>query len=248
MKHCVECGNELIEKECGIDGLIPFCPVCKEFRFPTFNSAISTIIFNPDKDKILMIQQYGKPFNILVAGYINKGENATQALLREVQEEVGLDIVNYTYNENIYFDKSNTLIHNYISYVNSETFQIAEEEVDSARWFTIQEAVVEVKPNSLAKRFLYLALHKTGHSKSLFHYEEQRIFINDHDDQIVAEITFPSNGDVYEITHTFVDPSLRGLQIASKLVEAAVKQIESQNKEIIPICSYAVKWFEKNKK
>ena len=63
MKYCSECGTQLIEKECGIDGLVPYCPTCKQFRFPMFNSAISTIIFNPTKDKILLIKQYGKNFN-----------------------------------------------------------------------------------------------------------------------------------------------------------------------------------------
>lgn len=244
MKYCIECGNELIQKELENEGIIPFCPICKEFRFPTFNSAISTVLFNPTKDKVLLIQQYGNPYNILVAGYINKGENAKQALLREVQEEVQLNIINYTYNDNIFFDKSNTLIHNYISYVDSEQFHI-EEEVDFAKWYTLEEAIKEIKPHSLAKRFFFLALHKTGNSKVLFHYEKERIFINDHDDQLIAEITFPKNKNQYEITHTYVDASLRGLQIASKLVEAAVQYIESNNETIIPICSYAVKWFDK---
>ena len=50
MKYCSECGTKLIEKECEIDGLVPYCPTCKQFRFLMFNSAISTIIFNPTKD------------------------------------------------------------------------------------------------------------------------------------------------------------------------------------------------------
>ena len=76
MKYCNECGAELIEKECinfGIsDGFIPYCPVCNEFRFPKYNVAVSAVIFNPDYSKILLIHQYGRPRNILVAGYVNK--------------------------------------------------------------------------------------------------------------------------------------------------------------------------------
>ena len=49
-------GRDIYEKE-RIDGLVPYCPTCKQFRFPMFNSAISTIIFNPTKDKILLIKQ-----------------------------------------------------------------------------------------------------------------------------------------------------------------------------------------------
>lgn len=113
MKYCSECGTKLIEKECGIDGLVPYCPTCKQFRFPMFNSAISTIIFNPTKDKILLIKQYGKDFNVLVAGYITKGENAKETLIREIKEEINLNVIDYTYNDNEYYQPSNTLMHNY---------------------------------------------------------------------------------------------------------------------------------------
>lgn len=115
MKYCSECGTKLIEKECEIDGLVPYCPTCKQFRFPMFNSAISTIIFNHTKDKILLIKQYGKDFNVLVAGYIIKGENAKETLIREIKEEVNLNVIDYTYNDNEYYQPSNTLMHNYAS-------------------------------------------------------------------------------------------------------------------------------------
>lgn len=74
MSYCVKCGHELIEKENGIDGMVPYCPNCQEFRFPMFNSAVSALVLNPKKDKILLIQQYGHKDNILIAGYVTKGE------------------------------------------------------------------------------------------------------------------------------------------------------------------------------
>lgn len=246
MKYCFKCGTKLIDKELENEGIIPFCTNCNEYRFPIFNSAISTVIFNKTKDKILLIQQYGRKANILVAGYINKGENAKEALLREVQEEVGLKVNNYIYNDNVYFEKTNTLIHNYTSFVESEEFTLTKE-VDYAKWYSIEEAIREIKENSLAKQFLFLTLHKLGHSKKLCHYEDNRIYIKDGYDKVVAEIDFPCTDDTYKITHTFVDPSLRGLGIASILVEDAVNYIHSKNKKIIPVCSYAVKWFDKNK-
>ena len=146
MKYCSECGTKLILKECGIDGEVPYCPTCKQFRFPVFNSAISTIIFNPTKDKILLIKQYGKDFNVLVAGYITKGENAKETLIREIKEEVSLNVVEYTYNDNEYYQPSNTLMHNY--------------EVDEAHWYSIEESRKEIKQGSLAHSFLERYLKK----------------------------------------------------------------------------------------
>ena len=133
MKYCSECGTKLIEKECGIDGLVPYCPTCKQFRFSMFNSAISTIIFNPTKDKILLIKQYGKEFN--------------------------LNVIDYTYNDNEYYQPSNTLMHNYAVVVDSEDFKLTNE-VDEAHWYSIEEARKEIKQGSLAHSFLERYLKK----------------------------------------------------------------------------------------
>ena len=163
MKYCYKCGNKLIEKECfncGIsDGYFPYCNYCQEFRFPFFNVAVSSIIYNKTLSKILLIKQYNRQNNILVAGYVNKSETLEQALIREIKEEVNLNIINYQYNESKYFEKSNSLICNFITIADNENYTLTNE-VDSAKWFLIKEAEKEIMPNSLAKYFLNLAIKK----------------------------------------------------------------------------------------
>lgn len=161
MQYCSFCGNELIKKELEHEGMVPFCNTCKEFRFPVFNTAVSMIVLNPDKNKVLMIQQYGKPNNILVAGYVNKGECLEEALIRELKEEAGRDVLAYQYMKSEYFPNSNTVICNFAVVVDSESLSdVSEWEVDKAQWFTFEEAVVEVKQASLAQRFLLNFLSK----------------------------------------------------------------------------------------
>ena len=164
MSYCIECGEKLIIKPCGIDGDVPYCPKCQAFRFPMYNSAISAIVFNPDKTKILLIRQYGRDHHILIAGYINKGENAKQALIRELKEEVDLNVVDYHYNDNEYFARTNTLIHNYAVVSDSEDFHLTSE-VDDAKWYDIEEVLTVIKPNSLAKHFVELCLEKRKYIK-----------------------------------------------------------------------------------
>ena len=79
--------------------MVPYCPKCQQFRFPIFNTAVSMEVLSPDKTRILLIQQYGKKRNILVAGYVNRGESAEQAVAREVKEEIGLTVHDITFNE-----------------------------------------------------------------------------------------------------------------------------------------------------
>lgn len=159
MKYCPDCGTALITKIDGIDGETPYCPKCEKFVYPTFSSAISTVMLNPDKNKILLIEQYASKANILVAGYVMKGEDDIQTLTREVNEEVGLQVKAFAYNDDAYFAKTNTLLHNYISVLNDENFTLTNE-VDFARWYSFDEALQVIKPHSLAQNFLSKAITK----------------------------------------------------------------------------------------
>ena len=117
------------------------------------------VIYNKDYSKILLIKQYKRDFNILVAGYVNKKETLEQALIREIKEEVNLEVLNYKYNKSKYYPKSNSLICNFIVQAKNENFKLTPE-VDSARWFSINEAKKEILPNSLAQEFLNLSIEK----------------------------------------------------------------------------------------
>lgn len=155
-KYCYACGEKLELRKLENEGQIPYCKSCKEFRFPAFNSAVSMIALNPKKDKILLIQQYGKKNNILVAGYVNKGECLEETIVREMKEEIGRTIIEYQYLRSSYFTPSNTLIHNFLCVIDSEDLSdLNTQEVDFAKWFTFEEAFHNVKPGSLAQQFLH---------------------------------------------------------------------------------------------
>ena len=79
--------------------------------------------------------------------------------------------------------------------------------------------------------------------------EKNRIFLKDENQKTIAEIEFEEvESGKYNIYHTFVDESLRGKGIASKLVQEAVNEIESRNGKVQATCSYAKRWLEKNNK
>lgn len=112
------------------------------------------IVVNKSQDKILLIQQYNRKDFILVAGFVNKGENAEHAVMREIKEELGMQVSDLRYNSSQYFEKSNTLIFNYTCTVQDERLDGITEEVDLATWFTIDEARENIKKDSLAQAFL----------------------------------------------------------------------------------------------
>ena len=160
MKHCMECGRELTEKYLENEGMIPYCENCKAFRFPTYNVAISTMVYSLDGKKILLIKQYGRDRNILVAGYVNKGEAAEHALAREVMEEIGLTVTECCFNKSEYFEKSNTLMLNFACRADSDDLSHKTDEVDEAAWYTPEKARKAICHDSLAERFLLAWLGK----------------------------------------------------------------------------------------
>ncbi len=153
MKYCYKCGTQLERRYLKNEGMIPYCTSCHEYVFPIFSTACSMIVLNASQDKILLIKQYQRDAYVLVAGYINKGESAEQCAIREIKEEVGLNVNQLRFNRTEYFSKSNTLMINFICIVDDENFTF-NEEVDEAKWFNIEEAYKNITPCSLAKKFL----------------------------------------------------------------------------------------------
>ena len=161
-KHCWECGAALIEKPLEGEGIVPFCPVCGEYRFPMYNTAVSMIVTDEKTGRILLIQQYGRPSYILVAGYINRGESAENAVRREILEETGLHAGRIRFNRTRFFEPSNTLMCNFTAFVSDADRLHTNCEVDRYSWFSPADARRNIRPNSLAAAFLNAYLDEIG--------------------------------------------------------------------------------------
>jgi len=58
--------------------------------------AARAIIFENGKILVMHRQKYGNSYFTLVGGRINEGETSEQALVREVKEETGMDVIGAT--------------------------------------------------------------------------------------------------------------------------------------------------------
>ena len=153
-KHCFECGAELIEQKLEGEGIVPYCPQCQQFRFPMYNVAVSMIVINQQTGEILLIKQYGRPSFILVAGYVNRGEQVEHAVCREIKEETGMTASHIKFNRTSFFEPSNTLMCNFTAYVKDSSELSPNGEIDSYQWFNPEDARLNIRPNSLASQFL----------------------------------------------------------------------------------------------
>lgn len=152
--YCPACGAKLTERHLDGEGFVPYCEQCATFRFPQYNVAVSMIVRDAASGRILLIQQYGRPFYILVAGYVNRGERAEDAVVREIREETGMAAERVHFNRTKFFEPSNTLMINFTAFINNVSALHTNAEIDRCKWFTPEEARANIKPGSLAAVFL----------------------------------------------------------------------------------------------
>ena len=154
MKYCQECGTALTEKELEHEGVIPFCPKCREYRFPMYNVAVSMVVINEENRKILLVKQYGKDYFRLVAGYVNRTETLEHAAVRELKEETGMTAERIRFNRTRFFEPSNTLMCNFTVFVKNDRELNPNYEIDSCAWFSFDDARRNTDPKTLAGQFL----------------------------------------------------------------------------------------------
>lgn len=72
--------------------------------------------------------------------------------------------------------------------------------------------------------------------------------VQDENGDVAAEIFIEDLGNgTYNISHTYVSDSLRGMGMASQLVQRAVDWIHGQGGTPAATCSYASSWLERQK-
>ncbi len=156
--YCTECGEKLTLMFASGEGLVPYCKNCGKFRFAQFATAVSMVVTNRQKDKILLAKHVDQDDYILFAGYVKKGETAEKAVTREFKEETKLNTVKYKYMSSRYHEPRNVLMLNFILVAEDGEPSLNQTELEEVKWFTFEEALENVKKDSTAEAFLKNAL------------------------------------------------------------------------------------------
>lgn len=114
------------------------CPHCGNMIFPKIAPAVIIGLIN--KDKIVLIQYANRNYKHygLIAGFIEVGETAEEAVAREVMEEVGLKVKNIRYYKSQPWGVAGNLSLGYFCELDGddETITLDENELSMAEWFS----------------------------------------------------------------------------------------------------------------
>ncbi|MBQ8654034.1 MAG: NUDIX domain-containing protein [Clostridia bacterium] len=151
--YCPQCGSRLIPRTLGDEGDVPWCEGCSRPFFDVFASCIITAVVN-EQGEVALIRESRRPaMEVLVAGYVKPGESAEETVLREVEEELGLTAHSCHACWTCYHPRGDQLMHAFITRVKKADFALSDE-IHSAAWVPLQEAVTRVPQGSIAQRLV----------------------------------------------------------------------------------------------
>lgn len=162
MKYCPECATALILKPCADEGDVAFCENCQKFCFDLFPACVLVVLFSTDKQHICLLKQnyVHENFNVLIAGFVKKGETLEQTVIREIQEETGILVSEVCYSTSFFHEKSGALMAGFTAVAKDNIFHLKSTEVDVAKWILKDEASSYLRPGSTGYNLLEYVLKK----------------------------------------------------------------------------------------
>lgn len=132
--YCPQCGNKLIDKEAGDEGKVPYCHKCNQMWFDSFSSCVIILVANEYHEIAMLKQNYmSEKYWTYVSGFMKPGETAEETAIREVKEEIGLEIDKLEYGGTYWFSEREQLMHGFIGFAKKADFVLSCE-VNEAEW------------------------------------------------------------------------------------------------------------------
>lgn len=147
---CPHCGAKLVRREIGDEGLIPYCEHCSVPLWDIVTPSIITAVVNECREVALIRQDYVNTTNsICIAGVMQLGESAEEAVVREVKEEIGQDVEQVRYIRSWPYPSKEMLMLGFQSTVRKKELRLSSE-VNAAEWVPYAEALSRMREGSVA--------------------------------------------------------------------------------------------------
>jgi NAD+ diphosphatase len=133
-KFCGKCGSKTKEKT---DERAIICPNCNTIVFPKISPAVIVAIVCNNKILLAHNSNFRDNWYSLIAGYADIGESLEEAVVREVKEEVGLDVKNIRYYQSQPWPFSGSMMIGFFAEAdNTQTICADNIEITDAAWYS----------------------------------------------------------------------------------------------------------------
>ena len=146
-RFCPRCGSPLTVAEAGH---VLTCSGCGRQQFPRTDPAVIMLVTD-DEDRALLGRQPKWPEGrySTLAGFVDPGESLEDAVRREVDEEVGVEVGEVTYLGNQPWPFPASLMVGFFARALTTEIRVDEDEISDARWFTREQMHAEAEAGTL---------------------------------------------------------------------------------------------------
>ncbi|WP_404418637.1 NAD(+) diphosphatase [Marinospirillum sp.] len=149
-RFCGRCGARTRPRK---DEYARECPRCHLRHYPRVAPCIITLVWREDALLLARSPRFAPGVYSTLAGFIETGESAEQALHREVKEEVGVEVGNLRYLGSQAWPFPHSLMFGYWAEYQGGDLQLEEEEIEDAQWFPFDQ-LPELPPKTAISRYL----------------------------------------------------------------------------------------------
>jgi NAD+ diphosphatase len=150
-RFCGRCGaatNRVESERCMA------CPSCRLHVYPRISPAIITLVRKGDLALLASNAKFPGSFYSTLAGFADIGESLEETLVREVREEVGIDITNVRYFGSQPWPFPNSLMIAFTAEWAAGEIAVDKNEISDAKWFAADALPMIPPPFSIARRLI----------------------------------------------------------------------------------------------
>jgi NAD+ diphosphatase len=145
---CGKCGSSMTPKH---DERALSCTQCGNIVYPGISPAIIVAVLCRDKILLAKGVNFRGGFYSLLAGYADVGESLEEAVIREVKEEVGLEVKNIRYYGSQPWPLSGSMMIGFIAEADdNQSIKIDQNEIADAGWYTRENLPIHPTTISIA--------------------------------------------------------------------------------------------------
>lgn len=152
MRYCPACGEQLVFSD---EASAKKCTGCGELYFPRIEPCVIVLVKNGDRMLLVRHTYRNQDIFACIAGFIEAGESAEHAVMREVKEETGISVRNVIYKGSQSWPFPDQLMLAYTAEYADGELHIQAEEIAEAGWFSADTIPQGPRPGSVAYRLIH---------------------------------------------------------------------------------------------
>lgn len=137
------------------------CGACAALYYPRIAPCVIGIVLRGNQCLLAHNVRFAEGLYSALAGFVEAGENAEQALVREVREETGIEICDLEYIGSQSWPFPSQLMLGFLARYSSGDIAVDGVEISDARWFTPDNLPEVPPPHTISGKLIQLFVQRT---------------------------------------------------------------------------------------